>query len=94
VLFEELLPVDAYQEAERYVRSAETVLVVGTSLQVTPAAWLPDVARARGAAIIIVNDGATALDGVANVVIRGRAGQVLPDLVATVAAAQEREHLP
>jgi NAD-dependent deacetylase len=94
VLFEELLPADAYQEAERCVRSAEALLVVGTSLQVTPAAWLPEVARARGAAILIVNDEATAMDRAADVVIRGRAGQVLPDLVAAVAAVQEREHSP
>jgi len=94
VLFEELLPPDAYREAEHFVRSAEVVLVVGSSLQVTPAAWLPDLARAQGAAILIVNDGPTAMDPAADVLIRGRAGQVLPDLVAAVAAAEEREPSP
>jgi NAD-dependent deacetylase len=87
VLFEELLPTDAYQEAEREVQSAQTLLVVGSSLQVTPAAWLPELARSHGAAVVIVNDGPTAMDGLADVVVRGRAGSVLPTLVAAVAGA-------
>jgi NAD-dependent deacetylase len=94
ILFEELLPADAYQEAERYVRSAEALLIVGSSLQVTPAAWLPDVARAQGTAVLIINDSPTAMDDVADVIIRGRAGQVLPDLVAAVSIVKERERSP
>jgi NAD-dependent deacetylase len=92
VLFEELLPADAYQAAEREVQSAQALLVVGTSLQVTPAAYLPEVARAHGAAIVIVNDGPTAMDNLADVVVRGRAGSVLPQLVAAIAGAGQREH--
>ena len=91
VLFEELLPAEAYDAAEREVRSADVLLVVGSSLQVTPAAWLPEVARTHGAAIIIANDEPTAMDGLADVILRGRAGKVLPDLVAAVAAGRERE---
>lgn len=91
VLFEELLPADAYEAAEREIRSADILLVVGSSLQVTPAAWLPEVARAHGAAIIIANDEPTVMDGVADVILRGRAGTVLPELVAGVAAGWERE---
>jgi NAD-dependent deacetylase len=94
ILFEEPLPAEAYQEAEHSVRSAEALLVVGSSLQVTPAAWLPDAARASGAAVLIVNDTPTALDDVADVVLRGRAGQVLPDLVDAVGAVKERERSP
>ena len=56
-----------------------------------PAAWLPEVARSHGAAIIIANDEPTAMDGLADVILRGRAGKVLPDLVAAVAAGRERE---
>ena len=92
ILFEELLPADAYREAEHVARSAEVLLIVGSSLQVTPAAWLPEAARTQGAAVLIVNDRPTAMDDVADVVIRGRAGQVLPELVAAVFAATEREH--
>jgi NAD-dependent deacetylase len=85
VLFEELLPADAYQAAEREVQSGQALLVVGSSLQVTPAAWLPELARAYGAAVVIVNEEPTAMDGLADVILRGRAGSILPQLVAAVA---------
>jgi hypothetical protein len=34
------------------------------------------------------------MDDVADVIIRGRAGQVLPDLVAAVSIVKERERSP
>jgi NAD-dependent deacetylase len=94
VLFEELLPVDAYEAAEREVQSADLLLVVGSSLQVTPAAWLPEVAWTAGAAVVIVNDEPTVADRVATATLRGRAAKVIPDLVAAVAARRERELSP
>jgi NAD-dependent deacetylase len=84
VLFEELLPQAAYQQAEDACRRAGALLVVGSSLQVTPAAWLPQVARQHGAAVIIVNDEPTPLDHIAHVVLHGRAGAILPHLVAAI----------
>jgi len=86
VLFEEVLPATAYREAEEAVRRADAVLAAGSSLQVTPAAWLPEVARAHGAGVIIVNDAPTGLDALADVVLRGRVGRLLPALVQAVAA--------
>jgi NAD-dependent deacetylase len=87
VLFEELLPQAAYQEAENACRNAAVLLVVGSSLQVTPAAWLPQVAHQHGATVIIVNDEPTPLDHVARIVLRGRAGALLPSLAAAVRPA-------
>ncbi len=84
VLFEELLPQEAYQQAEDACRRAGALLAVGSSLQVTPAAWLPQVARRHGATVIIVNDEPTPLDHIAHIVLRGRAGAILPPLVAAV----------
>jgi len=92
VLFEEVLPPAAYDAAEREVRSADLLLVVGSSLHVTPAAWLPEVARTHGAALIIANDEPTGMDSLADVILRGRAATVLPALAAAVAAGREREH--
>lgn len=82
VLFEELLPVAAYEKAERICRTARTLLVVGSSLQVTPAARLPQVVADHGGAVVILNDEPTPFDDVAAVVLRGRAGLLLPDLAA------------
>ena len=84
VLFEELLPQAEYQQAEDACRRAGALLVVGSSLQVTPAAWLPQLARQHGATVIIVNDAPTPLDHVAQLILRGRAGVILPPLVAAV----------
>ncbi len=86
VLFEEVLPEAAYREAEAVCRRADVLLVVGSSLQVTPASWLPEVARRAGAAIVIVNDEPTPLDPTAQAVLRGRAGSILPMLAEQVLA--------
>lgn len=88
VLFEELLPVQAYHEAEAACASADLLLVVGSQLAVTPAAWLPQVARRHGAPVIIVNDEPTPLDDRA-VVLRGRAGHILPALAERTAWRRE-----
>lgn len=89
VLFEELLPVAAYREAEAVCEEADVLLVAGSSLQVTPAAWLPGIARRRGAAVIIVNDEPTEMDHLAQVVLRGRVGTLLPDLAVAVFVQRE-----
>lgn len=84
VLFEEHLPQTAYREAEAACAEAGALLVVGSSLQVTPAASLPEVASRHGAALIIANDEPTPLDHLARIVLRGRAASILPELVRFV----------
>lgn len=68
-------------EAVRMATSADVLLTVGSSLQVHPAAGIPLQAREAGAALAIVNDEPTPLDDIADVVVRGRAGEVLPAAV-------------
>jgi NAD-dependent deacetylase len=55
VLFGEQLPVDALMGAREESLNCGVMLVIGTSVNVYPAAALPDLARQRGAAIIEVN---------------------------------------
>ena len=81
VFFGEALPSDAMMEAFRMARECDLMLVVGSSLQVYPAADVPDVAAGRGVPLVIVNDEPTPLDVAAAVVIRGRSGEVLPELL-------------
>jgi NAD-dependent deacetylase len=66
--------------AVRAVRECDLFLVVGTSLQVQPVASLVDVALAAGARIVIVNGQPTPYDDVADAVVRGPIGEVLPAL--------------
>jgi NAD-dependent deacetylase len=82
VLFEDLLPEAAWTRASLAVRAADVLLVVGSSLQVTPAAYLPQEAVDRGARLIIVNREPTPYDWRADVVIHDEAGRVLPAMAA------------
>ncbi len=52
-------------------------LVLGSSLVVQPAASLPLLARAKGAALVIVNREPTRLDEEADLVVRGDVGEAL-----------------
>jgi NAD-dependent deacetylase len=81
ILFGEAMPLDAVSEALTSARGADLMLVVGTSLVVYPAAEVPLAAVEAGAPMIIVNAEPTPFDGLAEVVIRGRSGEVLPRLV-------------
>lgn len=74
------------EEAEGLVRAADLVLAVGSSLSVQPAASLPAAAALAGTPLAIVNDEPTPLDHLATVVVRGRAGVVLPAAVAAARA--------
>jgi len=62
VLFGESLPMEAFREAQDYAKSAELFLVLGSSLQVSPANQLPLLASQAGAMLGICNYDPTPLD--------------------------------
>jgi NAD-dependent deacetylase len=66
--------------------ASDLVLIVGSSLQVYPAAGIPRLAREHGAELCIVNAEPTPFDEVAAAVIHGKAGEILPDIVGWVGA--------
>ncbi len=80
VLFGEPMPWPALEEAFDLARSSDLMLVVGSSLVVYPAADIPLIAVRAGAPLIIVNAEPTPFDELAEVVIHGRSGEVLPEL--------------
>jgi NAD-dependent deacetylase len=84
VLFGEAMPRAAMAEAERRARACDLFVVVGSSLVVYPAAYMPAHARAAGATLVIVNLEPTAHDARADLVIRGRAGAVMAAVLAQV----------
>lgn len=85
VLFGEPMPQAAVQEAFRLARQADVMLVVGSSLVVFPAAEVPLVAVRAGAAMIVINAEPTPVDRLAEIVIQGRAGEVLPEILRAMA---------
>lgn len=85
VLFGEMLPVGAMNDAEEESRTCDVMLIVGSSLTVAPAADLPALAVKHRAKLIIVNNSATPADKDAAVVLRGDASVALPRIVETLA---------
>lgn len=83
VLFGEALPEDALDTAAVWMRHADAVLIVGSSLVVHPVAALPTLALDTGAALVLVNESPTSYDGMADAVVRSRAGEAVPALLGS-----------
>jgi NAD-dependent deacetylase len=84
VWFGESLPEEALREAQQLAARCDVVLVAGTSGVVFPAATVPLIAKKAGALLIDVNPDRDELSAVADVHLRGAAGEVLPKLVAAL----------
>ncbi len=81
VSFGQMLFPGVVERATELAATGDLMLAVGSSLQVWPAAELPVDAVRAGVPLVIVNDEPTPLDGLATLVVRGRAGEVLPAAV-------------
>lgn len=81
VWFGEALPIEAWDKAAEIIESADVSFCIGTSSLVEPAASLPRYARSYGRTVIQINPEATSHDDIAQYVLRGTAGTVLPELV-------------
>ena len=65
------------ERALRVAAEADLLLAIGTTLQVQPVAGMVPIAARAGADIVIVNDQPTAMDAIADVVVRAQIGEVL-----------------
>jgi len=83
ILFGQRVPEAELRRAREFAASCDLFLVVGSSLKVTPAATLARMALSNDIPIIIINLQATPLDDYADVVLHGKAGAVLPPIVAS-----------
>lgn len=84
VFFGEAMPVKETMEAERHSTACDLCIVIGSSLVVYPAALMPQYAVQSGAKLVIINEGETSLDHVAHILIRDKAGKVMPRIVERV----------
>jgi NAD-dependent deacetylase len=86
VLFGETLPETALSEAEALTEGTDLFIVLGSSLQVSPANWFPQQAKSRGAKLVIVNMEPTELDSIADLVVHGeKIGDVLAQIDKEIA---------
>lgn len=77
VLFGESLPREAFELAERITAACDLFLVLGSSLEVSPANMFPLLARQNGACLFIVNRENTPYDDRADYLSREKAGVFL-----------------
>jgi NAD-dependent deacetylase len=91
VMFGELLPVGALEEASALARGAGLLLVVGSSLEVYPVAGLPEDSLQAGGRLAIVNRGPTPYDLRADLKVDASAGETLAAVVAHVPATDARQ---
>jgi NAD-dependent deacetylase len=82
ILLGEQMPMDVVIQARQLIASCDVMIVIGSSLQTSPAGDLPFSVCDAGGHLIIVNYEPTPADYLADVVIRANVVDVLPKLVA------------
>ena len=80
ILFGEPLPEAPMKKAIELCRNTDLMIVIGSSLTIYPAAFLPQLAKNSGAKIILINLEGTNRDNVADIVLKGRATEILPKI--------------
>jgi NAD-dependent deacetylase len=81
VAFGEPMPVEEVEMAEKHAKECDLFIVIGSSLVVYPAAQLPLTAKRHGGKLVIINMSSTPHDAYADMVINGKAGEIMPQLV-------------
>jgi NAD-dependent deacetylase len=85
ISFGQALVADDLRRANDAARRADLLLAVGSTLSVFPVAGVVPTAKEAGARVVIVNAAPTGMDSLADAVLRGPIGELLPRLVAPAA---------
>jgi NAD-dependent deacetylase len=78
-----LVPEDIAR-AQRAAAGCDLLLAIGTKLSVWPVAGVVPAAKEAGARVVILNAEPTEMDALADVVLRGAIGEILPTLMGAV----------
>ena len=81
VFFGEALPRDVLEAATSRSYSCDLFIVIGSTLVVYPAAYMPIYATQAGAKLVIINLSSTPMDQEATVVIRAKAGETMSKVI-------------
>lgn len=84
IFFGESLPFRTLNAAVEHSKQCDLFIAVGSSLVVTPAAYMPSYALEGGAKLAIINIGDTPYDSQAHILIEGKAGAVMSQLLEKV----------
>jgi NAD-dependent deacetylase len=85
ISFGQALDNDVLEAAWIATRDCDVFLAVGSSLSVRPVSGLCDVAVDQGARLVVINAEPTPYDDMADAVLRGSVGEILPALVTSSA---------
>lgn len=82
VFFSEGIPDDVHREATKLAKKADAVIIIGTTGEVQPAGRIPWIAHHKGATVIEINPKESSYTyKVADIFLKGKAGQMLPQLI-------------
>jgi NAD-dependent deacetylase len=84
VFFGESLPAQVLHEATRRSKACDLFIVIGSSLVVYPAAYMPAYAKEGGAKLVIINASTTPYDLEADVLVNAGAGGVMEAVMMKV----------
>lgn len=82
ISFGQMMPAEPMQRSQEETLACDLFIVLGSSLTVYPAAGFPALARRNGAGLVIVNQQATDLDSMAELVIHEGIGDTLSAVLA------------
>ena len=88
-MFGEPIPRDALKICQRETEKSDCMLTVGTSVLVYPAADFPLEIKRHGGIMIEVNLYETEMTPYCDISLRGKAGEVLPELVDCIKRIQQ-----
>ena len=86
VSFGQPMPEDEMARAQAATKACDLMLVLGSSLQVYPAAGFPLQAKRQGAGLVILNREETPLDGFADLVIHAEIGPTMNRVMGLIDA--------
>ncbi len=84
IFFGEALPEKTLKDATYHASTCDLLIVIGSSLVVYPAAYMPMYAKSGGARLVIINMSETPYDGEADILIRAGAGDTMTRVTAEV----------
>ncbi|MCU0614501.1 MAG: NAD-dependent deacylase [Desulfobacterales bacterium] len=92
VFFGEMIPLEAMWRSRQAASNCDIMLVMGTSANVQPAAYMPIIAKKSGAKIIEINTEATPLtENISDHILLGKAGEIMNLLITEIENCRQAE---
>jgi NAD-dependent deacetylase len=84
ILFGESLPPGVLEGAMEECKNSDCFLLIGSSLVVSPANFMPSIAKNCGANVIFINREATMMDELADIFLMGSSAEIMTSLIKKI----------